>query len=69
MATLAERLNAAEEAYEALLLGKSVVEFRDSNGEMVRYGLANRGALAAHIQSLKQQINASTVIPPMGFLS
>lgn len=69
MATLAERLIAAETAYEALLLGKSVVEFRDSNGEMVRYGIANRAALAAHIANLKNQITAGSIAPPMGFLS
>lgn len=69
MATLQERLTAAEAAYEALLLGKSVVEFRDSNGEMVRYGPANRSALAAYIANLKNQINVGSVAPPMGFFS
>lgn len=56
--TLAERLVEAETAYHDLLTGKSVVELRDSNGELVRYSAANRSALQNYIVSLKAQIAA-----------
>lgn len=54
--TLAEKLVEAEAAYHDLLMGKSVVELRDSNSEMVRYTAANRLALQNYIQSLKALI-------------
>lgn len=57
--TLAERLVEAESAYHDLLTGKSVVELRDSNGELVRYSAANRSALQNYIASLQAQIAAS----------
>jgi len=63
MATLAERLTAAQTAYDALLTGRATVEFRDSNGATVRYAQANRAALAAYIVNLEAQIAGSTVGP------
>lgn len=57
MATLAERLAAAEAAYHDLQLGKAFVEVRDANGESHRYLPANRAALEAYIVSLKRQID------------
>ena len=54
--TLAEKLVEAEAAYHELLTGKSVVELRDSNSEMVRYTAANANRLLNYIQSLKAQI-------------
>lgn len=56
MATLSERLADAEAAYHDLMIGKTLVEFRDSNGETVRYTGANRGSLASYITELKRQI-------------
>jgi len=56
MATLAEQLREAEEALHDLAIGKSVAECRDSNGEMVRYTMASRPALLAHIAHLKRCI-------------
>ena len=53
---LATRLAEAEEAYHALMTGQSAAEFRDQNGEMVRYTPANAARLLAYIQSLKQQL-------------
>lgn len=57
--TLQQRLDAAEEAYHALLLGAAVREVRDQNGEMVVYTAANRDALRAYIEKLKAEIAAS----------
>lgn len=65
MATLAERLVEAEDAYHTLLTGSAVAEFRDANGEMVRYTSANRSALARYIQSLKDQIAGTNGDGPM----
>lgn len=59
MATLQERLSSAETAYDDLLAGKAVAEFRDANGESVRYNRADLKALAAHIQSLRNEIAAA----------
>lgn len=67
MSTLKERLNEAEAALHALQLGRSAVEVRDQNGEMVRYTPANRAALSAYIQTLKQQLDSNSVSGPLGF--
>lgn len=69
MATLTERLADAEAAYHDLMIGKTLVEFRDSNGETVRYTPANRGALIGYITDLRRQIaveNGATPTP--GFM-
>lgn len=54
--SLQTQLAEAEAAYHALMIGQSVAELRDSNGELVRYTPANAGRLLAYIQSLKQQL-------------
>lgn len=59
MATLQERLDEAESAYHDLVIGKSVVELRDANGEDMRYTAANRASLAAYIADLKRQISGA----------
>lgn len=56
MATLAARLVEAENAYHSLMLGQGVAEFRDQNGETVRYSKADVAALRGYIAALKQQI-------------
>ncbi len=56
MATTEEKLEQAEKAYHDLMMGRTVVEFRDSNGELVRYTPANAGRLAAYISSLKTEL-------------
>jgi hypothetical protein len=61
MATLQERLDEAETALHDLLLGKSVVELRDSNGEVVRYNQASRSALRAYVEELKALIDPTAV--------
>lgn len=55
--TLKTRLSEAEDAYHKLMTGASVAEWRDANGEQMRYTAANRGALARYIESLKFQIS------------
>lgn len=58
--TLQQRLDAANEAYHALLLGASAREVRDSDGSMVTYTSANRDALLAYIHSLEAQIASAS---------
>ena len=54
--TIEELLAEAETQYHKLLTGRSVVEFRDQNGELMRYTQPNAPRLAAYIQSLKAQL-------------
>ena len=56
MATLTDYLADAQAAYHDLLTGKAVVQFRDQNGEVVIYALADKSQLAAYIIDLKAQI-------------
>lgn len=53
---LQAKLAEAESAYHDLMVGRSVVELRDQNGELVRYTPASTVRLLAYIQSLKQQL-------------
>lgn len=61
--TLQDRLNEAEQALHDLAIGKSVAELRDSNGETVRYTVANRGALNAYIADLRRQLGLGELGP------
>ncbi|PAL23528.1 gpW family head-tail joining protein [Sphingopyxis sp. GW247-27LB] len=63
--TDAELLAEAKTAYHALMTGRSVVEARDQNGEMVRYGIANAGRLAAYIDQLERKIDPTKASGPM----
>ncbi len=65
MAVTLIQLNEAEAAYHALLTGQAVVEFRDQNGETVKYGQASRLGLAAYILDLKRQLGIVTGTGPM----
>lgn len=59
MATTAEiqaRLTAAETAYHNLMIGHSVAELRDQNGEMVRYTPASVARLSAYIDQLRIEL-------------
>lgn len=49
-------LEQAETAYHSLMLGKSVVELKDSNGEAIRYTPAQAGNLAKYIAELKRDL-------------
>ena len=62
---LNQALQEAETAYHKLLTGRSAVEFRDSNGELVQYQPINSAKLAAYIQSLKQQLGLLPGSGPM----
>lgn len=63
-AELEARLAAAEDAYHRLMIGTSAVEFRDQNGELVRYTPAQSTKLAAYIMSLKSQLGSGAGSQP-----
>lgn len=58
-------LQDAEQAYHRLMTGQSAVEFRDSNGELVRYSAISANKLLGYILSLKSQLGVATNIGPM----
>ncbi|MCQ4311702.1 gpW family protein [Pseudomonas stutzeri] len=60
---LQTQLQEAEQAYHNLMVGQSVAEFRDQNGELVRYTPANATRLLAYITSLKMQLGGCPVGP------
>lgn len=69
MATLDQlnaRLAAAEEAYDALMLGQSARAVQDSNGERVEYTAANASRLEAYIEKLKIEIKNFGKTPRRG---
>jgi len=53
---LQSQLQEAEQAYHGLMLGQSVAELRDANGELIRYTPANAARLATYIRSLRAQL-------------
>ena len=55
-AILAQRLAEAELAYHQLMTGDKPVELRDSNGESIRYTIADKRKLKDYIEDLKAQI-------------
>ncbi len=57
--TLAQQLDAARAAYHDLMLGASVREIRDSNGEQVVYTAANRDSLRDYIAQLEAKLAAA----------
>ena len=56
VALLQARLTDAEAAYHKLMTGQAMVEFRDSNGEQVKYNQSSIRALMAYITDLKRQL-------------
>lgn len=58
-------LQDAEQAYHRLMTGQSAVEFRDSNGELVRYSAISANRLMGYILSLKSQLGRATNVGPM----
>lgn len=58
-------LQDAEQAYHRLMTGQSAVEFRDSNGELVRYSAVSAVRLQGYILQLRQQLGLATNIGPM----
>lgn len=65
MVTDTERLEQAEQAYHDLMTGKSVVQFRDSNGEVIQYNQQSAGKLLQYIFILKQRLGVATGLGPM----
>ena len=63
MATLQERLDNAETAYDALVTGRQVRVFVDQNGERIEYTAANRAALTAYIADLRRQLGTGSQGP------
>lgn len=63
---LQQRLAEAERAYHALMTGKTVVEFRDSNGENLKYNQSSMRSLGMYIESLKRQLGLGSGLGPMG---
>lgn len=55
MATLAEQIAAAKDAYHRLMIGEAAVSFTDQNGESVTYKAANAALLASYIMQLESQ--------------
>lgn len=58
-------LQEAEQALHRLMTGQSAVEFRDSNGESVRYSAISANKLQGYILSLKLQLGMPTGLGPM----
>lgn len=56
--TTQQALNEARQAYHNLLTGQAVAEFRDQNGEMVRYTQMSRAALADYVNQLERKLAA-----------
>lgn len=68
--TLQSRLAEAEAAYHSLMVGGSVAELRDHNGEQIRYTPANASRLSAYITWLKIQLGllpANSLRPGRGW--
>lgn len=58
-------LKEAEQAYHKLMIGQSAVEFRDQNGEMIRYSAVSAPRLLGYIASLKRQLGLASNSSPM----
>lgn len=56
-----EMLQDATAAYHRLITGGQVAEFRDQNGELIRYTSANRAALLNYIKWLESKLNITPV--------
>ena len=52
-----EMLDEAVAAYHRLMTGGGVYEYRDQNGEVVRYSRIDLPRLATYIQSLRAQLH------------
>lgn len=66
MATdLKEVLAQAEQAYHRLMTGQSVVEFRDQNGETIRYSAVSAFRLQGYILDLQRQLGMMPKAGPM----
>lgn len=64
MAVTQQMLTDAQDAYHALMTGSAVAEFRDQNGETVKYSKTSKNDLLAYIQWLKGQLGMA--VAPTG---
>lgn len=55
-----QRLTQAREAYHQLMIGGSVAEVRDQNGETVRYTQTSITRLRSYISELERLLNGTT---------
>lgn len=65
MAVTQAMLEEAQAAYHSLQIGSAVAEFRDQNGETVRYAKTDIGKLAVYIEEMKRELNLTTNVGPM----
>lgn len=66
-------LDAAEAAYHSLMIGGAAAEFRDQNGESIRYTAANASGLLRYINYLRNLLGLCpfagvSVAPPAGVI-
>lgn len=59
--TTQQMLDEARVAYHALVTGQAVAEFRDQNGETIRYSKADTAKLAAYIASLEKTLDSDEI--------
>ena len=68
MATTAEMLAEAKDAYHRLMLGESVVEVRDQSGESIRYQAATASRLLSYIRTMDPTFLLPCASGPMRFV-
>ena len=66
MATIAEQLAEAKDAYHALMTGRSVRVYVDQNGERMEYTPATKSSLKAYIDDLQSQVDNPAAIINVG---
>lgn len=62
---LTTRLNAAEAAYDNIMIGGAITQVRDQNGEQITYSPANSSKLAAYIANLRSQLGLGQINGPL----
>lgn len=60
----AAMLQQAEAAYHQLMIGQGVVEFRDQNGELVKYSASRKADLWGYILQLRAELGKSSAGRP-----
>jgi len=65
MATTQELLTQAQDAYHALVTGKSPRVVVDQNGERVEFNVADKAVLAQYIQTLQNKLSNTSLNRPM----
>lgn len=65
LAILKANIKDAEDAYKRLMTGQSAEEWRDQNGESVKYTRMNRDGLRMYILELKSQLPPADCAKPV----